>query len=304
MGKSGSYALAMPYPSLLADTSSIPSSPRTGFGRVDALMAQSRAKYAANPELVAQLASDAVAKLQKPLPPTPEVLDFNERLDRAVAGSSQLLEELRAQLAALISEFLPAELTLSEVDDKEAAESWADGYRMAAHNIERMLAKNQTLFDEIIKLIDELAQVPSDVEVLSMPRTPTLEELNVPRQVRKWTADSKAPIARSRTSNDVETDEGHASVDALKQQIDGISARLMKARKLADSTERGKAKVPDLIALYDGFAPCRAPPHQADNTVSYSESFAPCRSGPVEITPSSATGGHSPTASHLGAKRV
>ncbi|RMX72402.1 hypothetical protein D0869_14655, partial [Hortaea werneckii] len=86
-------------PSLPANSFRIPSAPPTGFSNVDTMMDISYAKYAQNPSAIAAIRAAAIAKLGKPLSPTPENLDMMERPDVAIAKSTQLIEEAKAQLA-------------------------------------------------------------------------------------------------------------------------------------------------------------------------------------------------------------
>jgi len=161
-----------------AISASIPASPSKGFARVDDMMAQARATYAANPQLVADIRARAVAKLPKPLPPTPEDLDFNERLDRAIAKSSGLIEEARAQLAAPVSAFLPAELIPDELAENQAAEEWARGCELADQTTTRTLQNNQKLFEDVMGLLMSLKrQVYRSPTTLSCHRHHQLRRL-------------------------------------------------------------------------------------------------------------------------------
>lgn len=154
-------------------------------------MVWTRARYAAKPELVSQIASEAVAKIPKMLPPTPEVLASNESLDRNMAASMHMLDEARAQLTAPIADFLPAELTPSEIADKKAAERWANESLHADHTANCMIAENQKLFNDVMGLIGEVEKAPGEVAIAILPPTPTLEELNVDLHTEESFAESE-----------------------------------------------------------------------------------------------------------------
>ncbi|KAK5712930.1 hypothetical protein LTR17_017770 [Elasticomyces elasticus] len=162
----------------------IPRSPPTGFSRVDDMMAAARAKYAANPALVAKICADAVTTLPNPLPPTPEALDFSERVDRAIAKSSSLIAETQAQLTAPVSAFLPAELTPEEVEEQKKAEVWMQNYRRTDEKIDCMLANNQKLFDDVIGTFDQMQAdskvVPHDRTVSTAISAPSKKDRKVP----------------------------------------------------------------------------------------------------------------------------
>ena len=220
------------------------------------MMAQARAKYAANPDEVRRIRVDARAKLPKPLPPTPEELDCNERSDRAISQSQQMLDEARAQFAAPPSAFLPAELAPPEIAEQEAAERWTQGYELADRTTDRMLQRNDGLFNDVMGLIDDFKEsgipIPDDVEVPSPPSTPTLQQLNVPQQVKEWITDSKAPLQKAhgqhantaRPSILASSQARHAAVPEL--------TKLAATGKSVRSVETDGKQVPNLVARHDG----------------------------------------------------
>jgi len=124
------------------------------------MMAAARAKYAANPALLATIRADAVVKLAKALPPAPETLEFNERVDRGIALSSDLVAEAQAQLAAPVSAFLPAELTPSELAELPDAENWMHEHWPAEATVDRMMANSQALYEQLMGQIDAAAHDP------------------------------------------------------------------------------------------------------------------------------------------------
>ncbi|KAK5682490.1 hypothetical protein LTS10_005618 [Elasticomyces elasticus] len=165
-------------------STAIPQSPPTGFSRVDDMMAAARAKYAANPALVAKIRAEAATTLSKPLPPTAEALDFSERVDRANAKSSSLITENQAQLTAPVSAFLPAELTPEEVEEQKKAEVWMQNYRRTDQKIDCMLANNQKLFDDVMSTFDQMQAdpmvVPDDRTVSTAISAPPKKDRKVP----------------------------------------------------------------------------------------------------------------------------
>ncbi|KAK1078220.1 hypothetical protein LTR33_007415 [Friedmanniomyces endolithicus] len=70
----------------------------TGFSHLDSMMNAARAKYAVDPSLTSKIRADAIAKLPTSLPPTPTTLNLKERLDRAIAKSSDLIAEANDRL--------------------------------------------------------------------------------------------------------------------------------------------------------------------------------------------------------------
>ncbi|KAK4959151.1 hypothetical protein LTR10_003950 [Elasticomyces elasticus] len=162
----------------------IPRSPSTGFSRVDDMMAAARAKYVTNPALVAKVRASAVTILPDPLPPTPEALDFSERVDRATAKSSSLIAETQAQLTAPVSAFLPTELTPEEVEEQKKVEVWMQNYRRTDEKIDGMLANNQKLFDDVMSTFDQMQAdpvvVPHDHTVLTAISAPPKKDRKVP----------------------------------------------------------------------------------------------------------------------------
>ncbi|TKA79208.1 hypothetical protein B0A55_03954 [Friedmanniomyces simplex] len=138
-------------------------------------MAAARAKYAADPALTVKIRAEAIAKLPIPLPLTPESLDFNERLDRATVKSSALIAEAQAQLAAPVSDFLPGELTPSEVAEQKRAETWMQGYKLANETTDRILESNQKLFEDVMGAIAQMQAdgipVPNDYALPPPPDT-------------------------------------------------------------------------------------------------------------------------------------
>jgi len=164
-------------------------------------MAEARAKYFCHPELTEKVLTSC--KLPPPSRiPTPEQMEYNERLDSAIVKSETLLAQARAQLAAPVSDFLPTELTGAELVEKEDAERWMAGYRFTDKLTDTMLAKNQRLYEEVMGLIDECeadgATIPDDIEVPPAPPTPTLAELKVPQEAKDWMAQSHEPWTEHR----------------------------------------------------------------------------------------------------------
>ncbi|TKA29112.1 hypothetical protein B0A50_03622 [Salinomyces thailandicus] len=100
----------MPSPSGPNDSSRpIPSTPPTGFSRIDTLMTQARARISATPDLVAEIRAEALTALTPSFPPTPAELDVAERTDHAIAVSRKLAAEGQDALKRPLSAYLPAE---------------------------------------------------------------------------------------------------------------------------------------------------------------------------------------------------
>ena len=198
-------------------------------------MTHARAVYAADPSRVSSIRAEALASLPKPLPPSPEELDFSERVDRAVVQSMSMLVQAEEQLAAPISAFLPSEQTASELADKSAEQAWHQKYELVDGYTDRMLEKSQELFADVMLLIDGHEQsdvpLPDDTELPTPPPSPLLLQLNVPGGVKTWVAASQK------------------ATRASLRKADGIGARP------ATSPPSSPGAVP---TCREQFAPCRA----------------------------------------------
>ena len=166
----------------------------TGFPGIDEAMARARAKYAAHPELRPHTGLPA-----KTL--TADDIDFNNRLDSAVALSETLLYEARIQLGA--PRVAPRELTPAEEAEKAAAEAWSRGHAAADALTTKMLDENERLFQEVMASAEKCqakgVPLPDNVRVPSPPQSPKIEWLKgVPMEVKNWTKDSKKPFREFR----------------------------------------------------------------------------------------------------------
>ena len=246
---------------------SISSSPPTGFSNIDAMMAISYAKYAQNPSAFATIRATAIAKLAKPLSPTPENLDMTERTDVAIAKSTQLIEEAKAQLAKPISDYLPAQLTAEEQAEKDAADEWQKGCDHANATIDRMMAKNQELFQEVMDSIAEVEKagilLPDDVRVPSPPSISTVTEIPaVPEAVKSYIEKSKA----SASNYELEATEDTSFYLEMKDQLDhaqavirttaksaakGVEQAHTAIQKVAKPVEQSQTPVSKLVARFD-----------------------------------------------------
>ncbi|RMY64411.1 hypothetical protein D0863_09836 [Hortaea werneckii] len=253
--------------SLPANSFRIPFSPPTGFSNVDAIMDISYAKYAQNPSAIAAIRTAAIAKLAKPLSPTPENLDMMERTDVAIAKSTQLIEEAKAQLARPVSAYLPAQLTAEEQAEKDAADQWQKGCDHANATIDRMMAKNQDLFQDVMDSIAEVEKagipLPEDLRVPSPPPTSTVAEIAaVPEAVKQYIEKSKA----SANNNGSEAAEDTSFYLEMKEQLDyaqnvirktnksaeqGLEQAHTAIQKIAKPVEQSQTPVSKLVARFD-----------------------------------------------------
>ncbi|KAI7210466.1 hypothetical protein KC352_g17188 [Hortaea werneckii] len=250
-----------------ANSFSLSSSPPTGFSNVDAMMAISYAKYAQSPSAIAKLRATAIAKLAKPLSPTPENLDMMERTDIATAKSTQLIEEAKAQLAKPVTDYLPAQLTAEEQAEKDAADQWQKGCDHANATIDRMTAKNQELFQEVMDSIAEVEKagilLPDYVRVPSPPSISTVAEIPaVPEAVKSYIEKSKA----SASGSEPETAEDTSFYLEMKEQLDhaqavirtttksaakGLEQAHTAIQKIAKPVEQNQSPVSKLVASFD-----------------------------------------------------
>ncbi len=188
----------------------------TGFSHLDSMMATARAKFAADPSLTSKIRADAIAKLPTALPPTSATLDFNERLDRAITKSSDLIAEAQAQLAAPVSDFLPTELTPAEIAEQKEAEIWTQGYKLAKERNDRLVGDSQELFEDVMGTIDQMQAdgipIPEDCVLPSLPSTPRAE---TPPMPGAWFADGEMPTRTTSTRREVEDVKLNSLYDGL-----------------------------------------------------------------------------------------
>ncbi|KAK1812749.1 hypothetical protein LTR12_012843 [Friedmanniomyces endolithicus] len=205
----------------------------TGFSHLDSMMAAARAKYSADPTLTSKIRADAIAKLPTSLPTTPATLDLNERLDRVIAKSGDLIAEAQAQLAAPVSDFLPPELTPAEVAEQKEAEMWMQGYKRAEERNDRLLGKSQKLFEDVMGTIDQMQAegipIPQDCVLPSPPPTPRVESPPMPGA---WFADRETPTRVTTTSREVKIDQLRSLYDGLTIEgctcSNSLSSRMTK----------------------------------------------------------------------------
>jgi hypothetical protein len=89
-----------------------------------------------------------------PLALTSEQLDFSTRVEAALATSSALITEAKAQLAAPIT--APAELTPSEKAEARRNAAWDAQYQRKNEAIDRAMERNEVLFEDVMAMIDDM----------------------------------------------------------------------------------------------------------------------------------------------------
>jgi hypothetical protein len=94
------------------------------------------------------------AKNQAPLPLTPEQLDFDERVEAAIAKSSALIAEAKAQLAA--PRIAPGKLTEEEQQEARRNAAWNLQYQKKNQAIDEVMERNQALFGDVMATIDDM----------------------------------------------------------------------------------------------------------------------------------------------------
>lgn len=145
---------------------------------MDILMEQTRRKYAA--EAPSGLASVGLI-------PTPEDLDYYERMDAAVAVSECLISGAQKRLAAPV--FTPLELTPAENAENASTKAWQHGYDVGNKLNEKLLKDNDKLFDATLRMIEELninrLPVPADLDLPSPIVIPT-SQLDIPLNTHLW----------------------------------------------------------------------------------------------------------------------
>ncbi|GAB7331197.1 hypothetical protein MBLNU13_g02666t2 [Cladosporium sp. NU13] len=92
------------------------------------------------------------AKKQAPLPLTPKRLDFDKRVEAAIAKSSALIAEAKAQLAT--PKVAPEELTEEEEEEARRNKVWDLQYQQKKQAIEEAMERNQALFENVMGTID------------------------------------------------------------------------------------------------------------------------------------------------------
>jgi hypothetical protein len=93
---------------------------------------------------------------------TPEQLDFDTRVEAAIAKSSALIAEAKAQLAAPI--LAPADLTPSEKAEARRNAAWDATCQRKNEAIDRAMERNQALFEDVMATIDDM-----EAQGVSMP---------------------------------------------------------------------------------------------------------------------------------------
>ncbi|KAI7500233.1 hypothetical protein KC367_g3801 [Hortaea werneckii] len=231
------------------------------------MMNMSYAKYAQNPSAIAAIHAITIAKLAKPLSQTPENPDMMECTDVAIVKSTKLMEEAKAQLAKPVSAYLPAQLTAEEQAEKDAADQWQKGCDHANATIDRMMAKNQELFQDVMDSIAEVGKaailLPEDVRVPPPPPTSTVAEIAaVPEAVKVHIEKSKA----SASNYESEAAEETSFYLEMKEQLDhaqavirttarsaakGLEQAHTAIQKIAKPVGQSQTPVSKLVARFD-----------------------------------------------------
>lgn len=133
----------------------------------------------------------ARAKLPAYSDPTPEDMDFHERLDKANSKTLELIEEAKRALASTPADHLPKELTEAEKAEQDAAAKWMEGYKLADKWTDTVLERSERLFQEVIGMMDEVDL--TDVEYPPDVPEPTIDQVDMPPEVRAWVERSKQP---------------------------------------------------------------------------------------------------------------
>jgi hypothetical protein len=89
-----------------------------------------------------------------PLPLTPEQLDFDDRVEAAIAKSSALIAEAKAQLAA--PEVAPEELTKEEDEGARRNRACDLQYQQENQAIDEAMERNQALFKNVMATVDDM----------------------------------------------------------------------------------------------------------------------------------------------------
>jgi hypothetical protein len=126
------------------------------------------------------------AKNQAPLPLTPAQLDFDKRVDAAIAKSSALIAEAKAQLAA--PKVAPEELTEEEEEEARRNRAWDLQFQQKNQAIDEAMERNQVLFENVMATIDdmEVKGVPiPDCSDLDLTWTSNASFAGTPSKARK-----------------------------------------------------------------------------------------------------------------------
>ena len=89
-----------------------------------------------------------------PYVPTPETLDFDERLDAAVSKSELLLKQALEQLAKPC--VAPDELTPEELDEEEQSAAFDAEYSRKNQIVDQHMKRNQKLFDNVMSTMNDM----------------------------------------------------------------------------------------------------------------------------------------------------
>lgn len=99
-------------------------------------------------------ASALRAKSQASLPLTPEQLDFDKRVEAAIAKSSALIAEAKAHLAA--PKVAPEELPEEQEEEARRNRAWDLQYQQKCQAIDAAIERNQALFENAMATIDDM----------------------------------------------------------------------------------------------------------------------------------------------------
>ncbi|KAK4554375.1 hypothetical protein LTR86_008583 [Recurvomyces mirabilis] len=154
---------------------------------VKGMMAEARRKYS-DPIQMAVIRADVATHLSKQMPPTPEQLDHNERLDSTHTRSNALLTEALAAINTPVKAYLPKDLTPTEKAEKLEADAWYAGYKKTNAYTDSLLDRSNVLLFDVMSSIDVLDkhgyQLPNPSALKIRPQTPNVEWLKKPREVK------------------------------------------------------------------------------------------------------------------------
>lgn len=166
----------------------------TGFSNIDSCMSEARAKYAAHPHLHIEETS---------LPgfvPTPDDMDFNERLDAALSKTEALLVEAKTPLTAPC--VTTPELTYAEETERRVAAKWTEAYKNINEVADGASNRVEKLAGKVLALVNDSAASNAALLVDSQaPGTPVTFDIG-----------SFTPVKASelRTESDIFMDETRA----------------------------------------------------------------------------------------------
>ncbi|KAK3680113.1 hypothetical protein LTR78_000490 [Recurvomyces mirabilis] len=215
---------------------------------VKGMMAEARRKYS-DPIQMAAIRADVATHLSKQMPPTPEQLDHNERLDSARSRSNALLTGALAAINTPVKAHLPKDLTPTEKAEKLEADAWYAGYKKTNAYTDSLLDRSNDLLFDVVSSIDVLDKhgyrLPNASVLNTRLQTSNIEWLKKPREVKAWLQSPNDSLVNGAQAIDVTLWQYPSSAE-YKKQLKCIATDLARQRSTPESSQSC-----ELVSHYD-----------------------------------------------------